>query len=116
MTLPYTTPAAFRRALTERLRAAAKPNGPWPLAELQRQFAYDRLLARLYHLDSGWLVKGATALLARELAVRRTVDIPLPTTTLDGALAIAGPLLDPLLDETAAGTWNPRTASWGPTP
>lgn len=75
MTLPYSTPAAFRRALTERLRAAAKPNGPWPLAELQRQFAYDRLLARLYHLDSGWIVKGATALLARELAVRRTVDI-----------------------------------------
>ncbi|WP_186356131.1 nucleotidyl transferase AbiEii/AbiGii toxin family protein [Streptomonospora sp. PA3] len=75
MTLPYTTPAAFRRALTERLRAAAKPNGAWPLAELQRQFAYDRLLARLYHLDSEWIVKGATALLARELAVRRTVDI-----------------------------------------
>ncbi|QBI56198.1 nucleotidyl transferase AbiEii/AbiGii toxin family protein [Streptomonospora litoralis] len=75
MTLPYTTPTAFRRALTERLRAAAKPNGPWPLAELQRQFAYDRLLARLYHLDTGWIVKGATALLARELAVRRTVDI-----------------------------------------
>ncbi|WP_197024175.1 nucleotidyl transferase AbiEii/AbiGii toxin family protein [Nocardiopsis sp. CNT312] len=42
---------------------------------MQRQFAYDRLLARLYLIDNEWIVKGATALLARELAVRRTVDI-----------------------------------------
>ena len=42
---------------------------------MQRQFAYDRPLARLYLVDNGWSVKGATALLARELAVRRTVDI-----------------------------------------
>lgn len=75
MTLPYKAPAAFRRALTDRLRSQARPNGPWPLPELQRQFAYDRLLARLYLVDNDWIVKGATALLARELAVRRTVDI-----------------------------------------
>ncbi|WP_435110350.1 nucleotidyl transferase AbiEii/AbiGii toxin family protein [Nocardiopsis synnemataformans] len=75
MTLPYKTPAAFRRALTDRLRSQARPNGTWPLPELQRQFAYDRLLARLYLVDNDWIVKGATALLARELAVRRTVDI-----------------------------------------
>ncbi|MFD6098487.1 nucleotidyl transferase AbiEii/AbiGii toxin family protein [Nocardiopsis flavescens] len=77
MTLPYKTPAAFRRALTDRLRSQAHPHGPWPLPELQRQFAYDRLLARLYLVDGDWIVKGATALLARELAVRRTVDIDL---------------------------------------
>ncbi|MFC4563829.1 nucleotidyl transferase AbiEii/AbiGii toxin family protein [Nocardiopsis mangrovi] len=81
MTLSYKTPAAFRRALTERLRSTARPNGPWPLPELQRQFAYDRLLARLYHADDGWIVKGATALLARELAVRRTVDIDIYRAT-----------------------------------
>ena len=75
MMLPYKTPAAFRRALTDRLRSGAQPNGPWPLPELQRQFAHDRPLARLYLVDNGWIVKGATALLARELAVRRTVDI-----------------------------------------
>lgn len=75
MTLPCKTPTAFRRALTDRLRSQAQPNGPWPLAELQRQFAYDRLLARLYLVDNNWIVKGATALLARELAARRTVDI-----------------------------------------
>ncbi|MDT0300619.1 hypothetical protein [Streptomonospora wellingtoniae] len=44
---------------------------------------------------------------------RRAVAL-LPTTTLDGAQAIAAPFLDPLLDGTAAGTWNPRTALWEP--
>ncbi|MDE3722488.1 MULTISPECIES: nucleotidyl transferase AbiEii/AbiGii toxin family protein [Nocardiopsis] len=81
MTLPYKTPAAFRRALTDRLRSQAHPHGPWPLSELQRQFAYDRLLARLYLVDNDWIVKGATALLARELAVRRTVDIDIYRNT-----------------------------------
>ena len=60
----YTTPAAFRRALTERLRQASK-EGPWTVQQLQRQVAYDRLLERLYLIDDGWIVKGATALLAR---------------------------------------------------
>lgn len=72
---PYATPAAFRRALTDRLSAIARPNGPWPLPDLQRQFAYDRLLHRLYLLDSGWILKGATALLARGIGVRHTIDI-----------------------------------------
>lgn len=73
--LPYATPAAFRRALTDRLRAMAAPHGPWPLPDLQRQFAYDRLLTRLYLLDDAWILKGATAMLARRIAVRHTIDI-----------------------------------------
>lgn len=73
--LPYTTPAAFRRALTDKLRVMASTNGPWPLPDLQRQFAYDRLLVRLYLLDDGWILKGSTALLARHIAVRHTIDI-----------------------------------------
>jgi hypothetical protein len=72
---PYATPVAFRRALTDRLRALAAPHGPWPLTDLQRQFAYDRLLTRLYLLDDAWIVKGATAMLARRIAVRHTIDI-----------------------------------------
>jgi hypothetical protein len=72
---PYATPAAFRRALTDRLRAIAAPHGPWPLPDLQRQFAYDRLLVRLYLLDDAWILKGATAMLARRIAVRHTIDI-----------------------------------------
>jgi hypothetical protein len=78
---PYATPAALRRALTDKLRTLAAPKGPWPLADLQRQFAYDRVLSRLYILDQGWVVKGATALLARGIAVRHTVDIDLYRAT-----------------------------------
>lgn len=76
----YPSPAAFRRALTDRLRTAAS-TGPWTLAQLQRQFAYDRLLQRLYQHDPSWVVKGATALLARDIGVRATIDVYRNTTT-----------------------------------
>lgn len=64
----------MRSALTDRLRAMAQ-TGHWTLPQLQRHFAYDRLLARLYRRDGGWIVKGAAALPAREIGVRATVDI-----------------------------------------
>lgn len=70
----YTSPAAFRQALTDKLRAKAETS-QWTLQQLQRQMAYDRLLERLYLVDEGWVVKGATALLARDIGVRATVDI-----------------------------------------
>jgi hypothetical protein len=70
----YGTPAAFRQALTAKLRAKAQ-EGPWTLAQLQRQMAYDRLLERLYLKSDGWVVKGAAALLARKIGVRATIDI-----------------------------------------
>lgn len=70
----YASPAAFRRALTDRLRVLAK-EGKWTLTQLQRQMAYDRLLERLYQFDDGWIVKGATALLARDLGMRATIDV-----------------------------------------
>lgn len=72
----YASPAAFRRALTDKLKALAA-NGKWNLAQLQRQIAYDRLLERLYLANEGWVVKGATALLAREIGVRATIDVDL---------------------------------------
>jgi Nucleotidyl transferase AbiEii toxin, Type IV TA system len=71
----YSTPTVFRRALTDKLRALASVDGPWPLRDLQRQFAYDRLLCRLYLLDDAWILKGSTALLARHIAVRHTIDV-----------------------------------------
>ena len=72
----YATPAAFRRALADRLRVAAG-DGRWTLQQLQRQVAYDRLLERLYLIDDGWIVKGATALLARNIGVRGSLDVDL---------------------------------------
>lgn len=70
----YASPAAFRRALTDKLKTVAGTSR-WTLQQLQRQMAYDRLLERLYLVDDGWIVKGATALLARDLGVRSTIDI-----------------------------------------
>jgi len=70
----YPSPQAFRQALTGRLKEASK-DGPWTLSQLQRQIAYDRLLERLYLVDDGWVVKGATALLARGIGVRGTIDV-----------------------------------------
>lgn len=55
----YGTPVAFRRALTDKLRALASVDGSWPLSDLQRQFAYDRLLVRLYLLDTQGLDSAA---------------------------------------------------------
>jgi hypothetical protein len=62
----YASPSAFRRALTDRLRALAATSR-WNLPQLQRQIAYDRLLGRLYLVDKEWIVKGATSLLARDI-------------------------------------------------
>ena len=70
----YPSPQAFRQALTDKLREAAT-SSPWTLSQLQRQMAYDRLLERLYLVDDGWVVKGATALLARGIGVRGTIDV-----------------------------------------
>lgn len=70
----YSTPAAFRAALTDRVAQAARES-PWSVQQLQRQVAYDRLLERLYLVDDSWVVKGATALLARDLGVRGSLDI-----------------------------------------
>ena len=72
----YATPAAFRRALTDRLKALAG-SSRWTVPQLQRHVAYDRLLERLYQFDQGWVVKGATALMARDLGTRGTLDIDL---------------------------------------
>ena len=70
----YGSPGAFRTALTERLKTKAQADR-WTRPQLQRHIAYDRLLERLYLVDEGWIVKGATALLARDIGVRATVDI-----------------------------------------
>ena len=49
----------------------------WTMPQLQCHVAYDRLLERLYEFDRNWVVKGATALMARELGTRGTLDIDL---------------------------------------
>jgi hypothetical protein len=72
----YATPTAFRRALTDRLKSLAATSR-WTMPQLQRHVAYDRFLERLYQFDRDWVVKGATALMARDLGTRGTLDIAL---------------------------------------
>jgi hypothetical protein len=73
----YDTPASFRAALKEHFGQIARADGRYPLHELQRQFAYDRALARLFSSDNAdrWVLKGAGALLARLATARHSKDI-----------------------------------------
>jgi len=74
---PYATAAAFRAALKDRLACVALEAG-YPLSEIQRQFAYDRLLARCFSTNwDRWVLKGAGALLARLDGARHSKDIDL---------------------------------------
>jgi Nucleotidyl transferase AbiEii toxin, Type IV TA system len=76
---PYASAAAFRSALRDRLAALAKQQGTHGLDELQRQFAYDRLLARVFDGPDAdrWILKGAGALLARLPDARHSRDLDL---------------------------------------
>lgn len=80
MTEPaYGDPRALRQAVTNRLRRLAGERSGSQLADLQRQFAYDRLLCRVFQADRDrWILKGATAMLARLAGqARHTIDIDL---------------------------------------
>jgi hypothetical protein len=76
-TFPYTTATAFRTALKERFGQIARTDRRYRLHELQRQFAYDRALARLFSSRDAerWVLKGAGALLARLSAARHSKDV-----------------------------------------
>jgi len=73
----YTTPTAFRSALKERFGQIARTDRRYRLDELQRQFAYDRALARLFSSPEAdhWVLKGAGALLARLTNARHSKDL-----------------------------------------
>ena len=76
--LPYGSARAFDIALKDRLQAAAN-DSTYTIAELRRQFAYDRLLARAFtaHPDR-WILKGGGGLLARIPGrARHSMDIDL---------------------------------------
>lgn len=58
----YQTPRALRAALGERLRSASREGGI-SLDVLRRRVIYERILARLNHVQPGtWVVKGGCAL------------------------------------------------------
>lgn len=74
----YSTPAAFRRALEDRLAKHSQDHGI-ALVRLRKQVVFERLLARLLEVAKGrWALKGALALDFRYPdAARATKDMDL---------------------------------------
>lgn len=86
----YATPDALWSAVNARIRQRVKTNPTMTVSNLQRQFVYDRFLARVFSAGDGtWVLKGGTALLARVRSARHSQDVDLfrRTGTIDGALA-----------------------------
>ncbi|MCZ6505468.1 MAG: nucleotidyl transferase AbiEii/AbiGii toxin family protein [Actinobacteria bacterium] len=83
----YATARAFNRALSDRITNAAS-SSQHGVAELRRQFAYGRLLARVFSFQpERWVLKGATGLLARiPDQARHSIDVDL---YFDGEIAAA---------------------------
>jgi hypothetical protein len=75
----YEDPQAMRQAINDRLRRLMNDTPGTQLADLQRQFAYDRLLSRVFHArEDRWVLKGGTAMLARLGGrARHTLDVDL---------------------------------------
>lgn len=73
----YATPAAFRRALEDRLMKITREERV-DVQRLRRQVAFDRLLCRLFRAaPSPWLLKGGYAMELRLAVARTTRDIDL---------------------------------------
>ncbi len=86
----YPTPEALWNAVNTRIRQSVKTNPTTTIANLQRQFVYDRFLARVFSTDDHkWVLKGGTALLARVRSARHSQDVDLfrQTGTIDAAVA-----------------------------
>lgn len=75
--LPYRSAQAFGAAITAHLKQLAVTS-QYSLTQLRRQFAYDRLLARLFiDPDAGWILKGGVSMLARLSIARHSADVDL---------------------------------------
>lgn len=73
----YATAFSFRRALEDRLAAAARSEGA-DLQRLRRQVAFDRLLVRLFaEGNPPWCLKGGYALELKLAMARSTKDLDL---------------------------------------
>ncbi len=77
---PYATAEAFASALADRF-SAAHQTSRYSINELRRQFAYDRLLARIFQDNdnaASWILKGGGGLLARiPNQARHSMDLDL---------------------------------------
>jgi len=74
---PYASAQAFGAAITDRLKSLAATSDR-SVSQLRRQFAYDRLLARLFSTGPReWILKGGVSMIARLASARHTADVDL---------------------------------------
>lgn len=74
---PYRSAQPFGAAITAYLKQFAGAS-QYSVTQLRRQFAYDRLLARLFiNPNDGWILKGGVSMLARLSIARHSADIDL---------------------------------------
>src|SRR5579863_8545202 len=86
----YSTAGAFRKALEERLKNASQTD-EIDVNRLRRHVAFDRLLARLFRIETPpWVLKGGYALELRFKAARSTVDIDLTLQRVASATSAGG--------------------------
>ena len=92
MTEPaFRDPQALRRSVTDHLGSLARADARLNLNDLLRQFAYDRLLCRVFSGAEAdrWILKGATAMLARlGPEARHTLDVDLHRRSTQGLLRL----------------------------
>ena len=99
--MTYSSGAAFRRALEDRLRVQSLQTGV-PLVRLRKLVVFDRFLARLTHdQPDSWVVKGGFALQLRlgdRARTTKDIDVLLVTPTTDLHQAIVRAALQDLGD------------------
>ncbi len=86
----YRTGEALWDAVSQRIRTLARSDPQLKTANLQRQFVYDRFLARVFSLGGEeWVLKGGNALLVRLRSARHSQDLDLfrYTGTVESAAA-----------------------------
>jgi predicted nucleotidyltransferase component of viral defense system len=92
----YSSATAFRQALEARLNEMARREAT-DIQRLRRQFAFDRLLCRLFKdATPNWILKGGYAMELRLEESRTTRDIDLSTL---GPVVGKGPLHARILDQ-----------------
>lgn len=79
----FTSSAAFRRSVEDRLKAEAKATSR-PLENVRREFVFQRFLALVFAADSAeWVLKGGGGLLMRLVGARFSRDLDLTHTSIE---------------------------------
>jgi hypothetical protein len=74
----YRTGEALWEAVNQRIRQQVRADGELTTTNLQRQFVYNRFLARIFSADTeDWVLKGGSALLIRVRSARHSQDLDL---------------------------------------